>query len=111
MEEVVRGLGAMWEIESLRPWLLGAVATAVAIGGLVAAAHRWARRRGADDAIGLRVQPTGRFFLSLLFGLGCVAVAGRTDVPWPFPAAGIALAIFLMTYFGSQVLHPPQDQD
>lgn len=111
MEEVVRGIGAMWEIESLRTWLLGAVATALAIGGLVAAAHRWARRRGADDAIGLRVQPIGRFFLSLLFGLGCIAVVGRNDVPWPFPAAGIALSIFLMTYFGSQVLHPPQDQD
>lgn len=111
MEDVVRGIGAMWTVESLRPWLLGAVATALAIGGLVAAAHWWARRRGVADAIGLREQPAGRFLMSLLFGLGCVVVVGRNDVPWPFPAAGIALSIVLMSYFGSQVLRPPLNQD
>jgi uncharacterized protein YacL len=104
MQDVIRGIGVVWEIESLRPWLLGAIATALMIGGMVTAAHRWARRRGVDDTIGLRVIPAGRFFISLLLGLGCAAVLARGNVPWLIPVAGIELSLFLMAYFGSQIV-------
>ena len=106
MQDVIRGIGVVWGIESLRPWLLGSIAVAMLIGGVVTAAHRWARRRGIDDAIGMRVLPTVRFFISLFVGLGCAAMLASNDVPWPIPVAGMELSVFLMAYFGSQlVLH------
>lgn len=104
MDDVVRGIEVVWKVESLRPWLLGGIAMALTIGGLVAAMHSWARRRGLDDAIGNRVHPAVRFAISLLLGLGCAAVLARNDVQWPIPAAGIALSIFFMAFFGIQVL-------
>jgi len=103
MEDIVRGIGVMWANESLRPLLLGAIATAMVIGVLVAALHAWARRRGLDDAIGHRVQPAMRFAVALLFGLGCGAVLARDDVAWPIPVAGIALSVCFMAYFGHRV--------
>ncbi|MCR6474649.1 hypothetical protein NU688_00665 [Variovorax sp. ZS18.2.2] len=104
MDDVIRGIEAMWKVESLRPWLLGGIAMALAIGGLVAAMHSWARRRGVDDAVGQRVHPAVRFAISLLLGLGCAAVLARNDVQWPIPVVGIALSIFFMAFFGVQVL-------
>jgi uncharacterized membrane protein len=104
MDDVVRGIEAIWKIQSLWPWLLGGIAMALAIGGLVAAMHSWARRKGVDDAIERRVHPAVRFAISLLLGLGCAAVLARNDVQWPVPVAGIALSIFFMAFFGIQVL-------
>jgi len=106
MQDVIRGIGVVWGMESLRPWLLGSIALALMIGGGVTAAHRWAQREGIDEAIGMRVLPTVRFFISLLFGLGCAAMLVSSDVPWLIPVAGMELSVFLMAYFGSQlVLH------
>jgi len=106
MQDVIRGIGVVWGIESLRPWLLGSIALALAIGGVVAAAHRWAQRKGIDEAIGMRVLPAVRFFISLFFGLGCAAMLVSSDVPWLIPVAGMELSVFVMAYFGSQlVLH------
>ncbi|SFP61381.1 hypothetical protein [Variovorax sp. 770b2] len=104
MGDVIHGIEAIWKIESLRPWLLGGIAVALAIGGLAAAMHSWARRKGVDDAIGQRVHPAVRFAISLLLGLGCAAVLARNDVQWPIPVVGIALSIFFMAFFGIQVL-------
>lgn len=111
MEDVVRGIRVMWQNESLRPWLLGAIATALMIGGLVAVMRSWARRKGMDDAIERRVHPAVRFAISLLLGLGCAAVLVSGDVKWPIPVAGIALSFFLMAFFGTQVLRGPAEQD
>ena len=33
MQDVIRGVGVVWGIESFRPWLLGSVAVALMIGG------------------------------------------------------------------------------
>ncbi|MDQ0033617.1 putative lysophospholipase L1 biosynthesis ABC-type transport system permease subunit [Variovorax boronicumulans] len=104
MEEVVRGVSVMWADERLRPLLLGAIATAMVIGALVAAMRAWAHRRDLDDAIGHRVHPAVRFAISLLLGLGCAAVLVRGDVAWPIPVAGIALSLCFMAYFGLRVL-------
>jgi len=103
MEDLVRGIRVMWANESLRPLLLGAIATAMVIGVLVAAMRVWAHRRGLDDAIGNRVHPAVRFAISLLLGLGCAAVLVRGDVAWPIPVAGIALSFCFMAYFGNRV--------
>jgi len=106
MQDVIRGIGVVWAIESLRPWLLGSIALALTIGGVVTAAHRWAQRRGIDEAIAMRVLPAVRFFISLFFGLDCAAMLVSNDVPWLIPVAGMELSVFLMAYFGSQlVLH------